>query len=42
MAIKETRQNYFEPQVKQISDKIVKATDKAVLIKGQGSVLCAS
>ena len=30
MALKETRQNYSEPQVKEISDKIVKATDKAV------------
>src|SRR5208283_932814 len=30
MAIKETRQNYSEPQVKQISDKIVASTDKAV------------
>jgi ribonuclease J len=30
MAIKERRQNYSEPQVKQISDKIVKETDKAV------------
>jgi ribonuclease J len=30
MAVKETRQNYSEPQVKQISDKIVASTDKAV------------
>jgi ribonuclease J len=30
MAVKETRQNYSEPQVAQINDKIVKATDKAV------------
>jgi ribonuclease J len=30
MAVKETRQNYSEPQVKEISDKIVAATDKAV------------
>ena len=30
MAEMETRQNYSEPQVKQLSDKIVKATDKAV------------
>ena len=30
MSVKETWQNYTEPQVKQISDKIVKATDKAV------------
>ena len=30
MAVKETRQNYSEPQVKQISDKIVSSTDKAV------------
>ncbi len=30
MAERETRQNYSEPQVAQISDKIVKATDKAV------------
>jgi ribonuclease J len=30
MAEHETRQNYSEPQVKEISDKIVKATDKAV------------
>src|SRR5208283_1975488 len=27
MTLKETRQNYSEPQVKQLSDKIVKATD---------------
>ena len=32
MAVKETRQNYSEPQVKQIIDKIVKATDKAVFV----------
>ena len=30
MAVKETRQNYSEPQVKQLSDKIVASTDKAV------------
>lgn len=30
MAVKETRQNYSEPQVKQISDKIVASTNKAI------------
>jgi ribonuclease J len=32
MAVKETRQNYSEPQVREISDKIVKATDKAIFV----------
>ena len=32
MAVRESRQNYSEPQVAQISDKIVKATDKAVFV----------
>jgi ribonuclease J len=32
MAVKETRQNFSEPQVKLLSDKIVKATDKAVFV----------